>query len=200
MKKIILSIALVAVAASSAMAQISVGAGYLSATTTTKIADASTSGVSGGFYAGADAAYNLGLGFAIAPGLYYGYLSSNEDLYGVANSSTKSHYLSIPVNVQYSLPLLDELDVFAYAGPKFNIGLASKTTASVLDVSTEIDNYGENSNLQRFDLALGVGLGVDIFDIVRVKFGYNWGLLDLNKSENITTNNSYWHVGAAFLF
>ena len=33
-----------------------------------------------------------------------------------------------------------------------------------------------------------------------IKFGYDWGLLDLNKTDSIQLRNSGWHIGAAFLF
>lgn len=200
MKRLIISIALVAVAATSAMAQVSVGAGYLSTTTKTTISDKNTSATSDGFYVGADAAYNLGAGFSVIPGLYYGYAFSKDSFYGVADAETKSHYLSVPVNFKYGLPVLDVLNVFAYAGPQFNFGLASKTTATALGVSSEVNNYGDDSNLSRFDIALGVGLGFDVADMIRINFGYNWGLLDLNKSDNIKMHNNNWHVGVAFLF
>ena len=64
----------------------------------------------------------------------------------------------------------------------------------------KVDNYGENSSLQRFDFGLGVGIGFDLFQMVRIKVGYDWGLLDVNKTDAVTTNNSMLHAGVAFLF
>ncbi len=212
MKKIIISIALVAAAATTSMAQMSVGAGYLNSSSTTSVTvgekTTTTTGASDGFYVGGDMKFDVRGGLAVVPGLYYGMLSSSGegiDLGSLAkgNSKTTSHYLSIPVHVQYGLNLIDGLGAFVYAGPQFNLGLASTTvvTAEVLGstTTTKIDNY-EDSDLERFDIALGAGIGFDIMDIVRVKVGYNWGLLDLHDEENVKMNTNNFHVGVALLF
>lgn len=202
MKKIILTLVLVAAAATSAMAQFSIGAGYLSQNSKYAYSSSSTNTVSNGFYAGADADYNLGMGFSVVPGIYYGYLTSDASYFGVANSSTKSHYIAVPVNFKYSIAPVEMLKVFAYAGPQFELGVSSKTTASALGVNTSLDNYGDDGKLNRFNLSLGVGLGVDISDIVRIKGGYSWGLLNMLKDadDNASIKTSFWHIGAAFLF
>ena len=46
---------------------------------------------------------------------------------------------------------MDFLDVFAYAGPNFNIGLASTTSASMLGMTVDVNNFGEDGSLRRFD-------------------------------------------------
>lgn len=207
MKKIILSIALATVAATSAMAQFSVGAGYLNQTLKTTVSSTTTNAAFQGVYVGADASYYLGLGFSVVPGIYYGYLSSDENLgFSLASvsSSTKNHYIAVPVNFKYGIKPLDVLGVFAYAGPQFSLGISSKTTTTgtVLGASgsSVLDNYGDDGSLNRFNLSAGVGLGVEFFDVVRVEFGYNYGFLNLNKTDNVTSKASSWHVGAAFLF
>ena len=214
MKKIILTLALVAAAATSAMAQFSVGAGYLNqnAKSTYTSGSNTTTGNTGsqGFYVGADAAYNLGYGVSVVPGIYYGYLgndsaSSVAGLVGAAGS-TKSHYIAIPVNFKYGIGLGEMLNVFVYAGPQFELGVSSKTTytASVLGQSTSstVDNYSNDGNLNRFNISLGAGVGVDVADLIRVNFGYHYGLLNMYKGSdsNYKINNSYWGVGAALLF
>lgn len=208
MKKIILSIALVAIAASSAMAQVGVGVGYLSSTATSKISDSSSSTTSNGFYAGGDYDVNVAKNLYIAPGLYYGFTQyKTEGSVGSlasATSTTTDQYLAVPVNVKYSYPVASNIKLFAYAGPRLDFGLSSKTkvTASALGVSGEetVDNYGDDSNYNRVDLSLGCGCGVELFDMVRVSVGYNFGFLDLNKSDNITTKKNSLNVGAAFIF
>lgn len=207
MKKIILSVVLAAVAATSAMAQFSVGAGYLNQTLKTTVSDNTTNAAFQGAYVGADASYYLGLGFSVVPGIYYGYLSSDENLgFSLASvsSSTKNHYIAVPVNFKYGIKPLDVLGVFAYAGPQFSLGISSKTTTTgtVLGASgsSVLDNYGDDGHLNRFNISAGVGLGVELFDVVRVEFGYNYGFLNLSNLDNVTSKASSWHVGAAFLF
>ncbi len=213
MKKIIITIALVAAAATTSMAQTSVGAGYINAnsTSTVKVGDQSstTESVSGGFYVGGDMTFDIQGGLSVVPGLYYGMLSKSGDGVNIGelakgHGTTTSHYISVPVNVQYGLNLTYGLKAFVYAGPQFNLGLASKTVISteVLGSTnkTEINHYGEDSDLERFNLALGGGVGLDIMDKVRIKLGYNFGLLDLNDTDSITQRTNNFHVGAAFLF
>lgn len=201
MKKVILTIALVAAAATSAMAQFSVGAGYLSQNSKYTYSSSSTNSTASGFYAGADADYNLGAGVSVVPGIYYGYLSSDASVLGVANSTTKNHFIAVPVNFKYSIAPIEMLKVFAYAGPQFEFGVSSKTTNSVVGVSTTVDNYGDDGNLNRFNISLGLGLGVDISDMIRINGGYSWGLLNMLKdSDNASIKTSFWHIGAAFLF
>ncbi len=214
MKKIILTLALVAAAATSAMAQFSVGAGYLNQTTTSKYTSGSSTSksdiASQGFYVGADAAYNLGYGVSVVPGIYYGYLTngSESNVAGLASikGSTKSHYIAVPVNFKYGIGLGDMLNAFVYAGPQFELGLSSKTTTTGTVIgqsgSTTVDNYGDDSTLNRFNISLGAGIGVDVAEMVRINFGYHYGLLNMynGSDSNYKVNNSYWSVGAAFLF
>lgn len=207
MKKLILSLAIAAIAAGSAMAQVSVGAGYLNQTSKSSLSESSSSkGSSDGFYVGAAFSCPIIAGLSVDPGVYYGFLTSSTDVniagFELANGKTQSHYLMIPIDLRYSFHALDFLDVFALAGPRFNVGLASTTTISALGdaVEQKVDNYGENSSLQRFDFGLGVGIGFDLFQMVRIKVGYDWGLLDVNKTDAVTTNNSMLHAGVAFLF
>lgn len=207
MKKLILSLAIAAIAAGSAMAQVSVGAGYLNQTSKSSLSESNSSkGSSDGFYVGAAFSCPIIAGLSVDPGVYYGFLTSSTDVniagFELANGKTQSHYLMIPIDLRYSFHALDFLDVFALAGPRFNVGLASTTTVSALGdaVEQKVDNYGENSSLQRFDFGLGVGIGFDLFQMVRIKVGYDWGLLDVNKTDAVTTNNSMLHAGVAFLF
>ena len=201
MKKIILTFALIATAATGAMAQIEVGAGYLNQTARYSWSSSSTDATSSGFYAGGGVDYELGTGLSVVPGIYYGYVSSESSLL-LANSTTKNHYVAVPVNVKYSIAPVDMLKVFAYAGPRFELGISSKSTASALGASTTLDNYGDNGSLKRFNISLGAGLGVDVSELVRVSGGYSLGLLNMLKDgdDNTSIKTSYWHIGASLLF
>lgn len=125
-------------------------------------------------------------------GIYYGYLYSEESssVLGVASgkSDTKSHYAAIPVYLKYAYAFSDAIKAFSYAGPQFEAGLSSKTTGTFsalgLGTSSTLDNYGDDGILNRFNVSLGFGLGADISDMVRVNFGYNYGLLNLYKGDS----------------
>lgn len=196
MKKVFITLALTAIAATSAFAQISVGGGYLNSTSKTTIANTSTPTNANGFYVGADATLNLvGDDVVMMPGLYYNLTSSK----GKA-STTTNQGLYVPVHFAYMLPVANEVKVFPFAGPQFNIGLSSVVKTETLGITTEFNNYSDEGNVSRFNLAMTAGVGVDIMDLVRVKFAYNWGLLDLHKSDNVQLSNSNWQIGVAILF
>ncbi|MDD7552402.1 MAG: porin family protein [Candidatus Cryptobacteroides sp.] len=201
MKKIIISLAIAIAATVSASAQVSVGAGYLNQTNKTTVSNNSSSRALNGFYAGVDLGYGLGYGLSIVPGVYYGYISGKTTaLEGVAEANYVRHDIAIPVNVKYGIDILDALNVFAYAGPQFNIGLASTSTATVAGISKSINNFDENGAERRFDLSIGVGLGFDVADLIRINLGYNFGLLNRANSENVVTKANTLHVGLAVLF
>ncbi len=209
MKKIILILALVAATATTAMAQSTIGASFLNNVATTTVSSSSSTTTSEGFQVGFDYIYGLDAkGFSVVPGVHYGYLTNSNatSIGGVAGLSGKvqEHYLSIPVNFKYTVSPSKSFDLFAFAGPQFNFGIISKTitTTTILGQSstTTTDNYGDNSDYSRFDVAVGLGAGADISDMLRVSFSYNIGLLDRNSNDNITLKNNYWQVGAAFLF
>ena len=201
MKKIIISLAIAIAATVSASAQVSVGAGYLNQTNKTTVSNNSSSRALNGFYAGVDLGYGLGYGLSIVPGVYYGYISGKTTaLEVVAEANYVRHDIAIPVNVKYGIDILDALNVFAYAGPQFNIGLASTSTATVAGISKSINNFDENGAERRFDLSIGVGLGFDVADLIRINLGYNFGLLNRANSENVVTKANTLHVGLAVLF
>ena len=209
MKKTIITIAAIALAAFSAAAQsLSVGAGYQSYKFSTKTGDndAVVSDPSKGFYAGADATlFNLGP-VAVTPGIYFSYntaeTTASVGSLASGSSTLKEMYLGIPVNFSYGIDL-GAAKIFAYAGPTFSLGCSSTTevAASALGVgvsSDPIDNY-DGDSYGKFDVLVGGGLGVDI-KCIRISAGYNYGLLDRNSSDNVKLNRSGFHAGIAYLF
>ena len=202
MKKLLFTLIAAAIANFGAAAQITAGAGYANQITNTRIGDIDADNSSNGFYVGAGFSCPIIAGLSVDPGVYYSYMVSKQSLLEteLVTGNTQSHYLTIPINFRYTLKAVDFLDVFAYAGPNFNIGLASTTSASMLGMTVDVNNFGEDGSLRRFDLGLGAGLGFDLFQLVRVSAGYNWGLLNLNKSDNVQTTNAGWHIGVAVLF
>ena len=108
MKKVLMTLALVAVAATSAFAQISVGAGYLANTQKTAVTAGSTTTTtttaSQGFYAGADYTFDLGQGLGLVAGLKGAFLfvPEHEILLGAATSKTNEVYLAVPILCNYT--------------------------------------------------------------------------------------------------
>lgn len=192
MKKIIITLAAMAIAVSS-FAQASIGAGYLNQSKSNSDAKPLS-----GFYAGIDYNINIAGALGVAPGVYYNFATWSDGGKN-ANANVKEHYISIPVMFNYSINVADGFDLFAFAGPTGRFGLASETTGSVVGFSATGDNY-KNDNYQRTALLIGGGVGADIADKVRFTVGYDYGLTNRYKNSNVAYNDKLFHVGVAFLF
>lgn len=196
MKKFFITLTVLFAAALGANAQFSIGAGYLNRTNKISFESTSNSYTLNGFYAGLDAGYYIGYGVRIAPGIYYSYITGRTIIPGGKNEGNYyRHELTFPINVRYSLEISESLDVFAYAGPQFIIGLASSNAMSDKENSRS-GNEGE----KHFNAGLGFGLGVDIAKSLRINVGYTIGMLNTVRSENISSKINTLQVGLALLF
>lgn len=211
MKKTILTLALAVVSATCALAQVSVGAGYLNETSTLSYKSGNTTTTVetpfGGFYIGGDYEYALGQGLSVNAGLK-GVMYSHKNVeslpvFGDVTTKTNEFNLVVPFAVNYSYVIIPELKAFAFAGPSFSFGLSakSKTTYEAdADKTTITDLYGEDSSYKGFNLFFGAGVGVDVMDMVRVKVGYDFGLANRSSAENTTIKDKQWYIGVAYLF
>lgn len=207
MKKVILTLALVAAAATSAFAQFGVGAGY--ANNAQKLNDNDPSS-SNGFYVEGTYAIPVSGIFSIVPGVRYTYLGKSDkaatNIAGIdikGSSTVVEHYLAVPVMAQCGIDL-GAAKILVFAGPTFNLGLASQTKveASVGGISADkpIDNYGEDSIYGRTNVFLGGGLGIELGSF-QIKAACDAGLRNRYDSENIKYRDAYQiRIGAAYLF
>ncbi len=216
MKKTILTLALFALTVGSAFAQVSVGAGYLNNTSKTKVNDDKTDVTSNGFYVSGD--YTVGIvdGLGVNFGLQGAYLTSTKNgsvtvssLTGSSKTTAKEVYIALPIDVKYTCALTPDLKLFAFAGPTFSYGVSSKTDTDLTftvsgissTTSSSADNYNDdNASLKPFNIFVGGGIGADICDFIRVKGGYDYGLMNISKTDDTTTHQSRWYVGVAYIF
>lgn len=201
MKKFFITLTVLFAAALGANAQFSIGAGYLNRTNKISFEGTSNSYTLNGFYAGLDAGYYIGYGVRIAPGIYYSYITGRTVIPGGKNEGNYyRHELTFPINVRYSLEVSESLDVFAYAGPQFIIGLAASNAMSDKENSRSGNNFSGNEGEKHFNAGLGFGLGVDIAKSLRINVGYTIGMLNTVRSENISSKINTLQVGLALLF
>ena len=208
MKKVLMTLALVAVAATSAFAQISVGAGYLANTQKTAVTSGSTTVTdavaSTGFYAGADYTFDLGQGLGLVAGLKGAFLfvPEHDVLLGAATEKTSEMYLAVPIQCNYTYVLSNDLKLFAYAGPSLSFGLSSKISGhdNITNKDYTTDKYADGSDYGKFNVLLGAGVGVDVMNTIRIKAGSDIGLLNRSSADDTKINDAQWYVGVAYLF
>jgi hypothetical protein len=144
----------------------------------------------------------------IQPGIRYTFAGESEkaELYGEkVRLSVAEHYLDIPVQVKYGYEVISsKLNINAFAGPIFSIGLASIVKGSMDDSVVKTNAY-KDSDYGRFDLKIGLGAGVTIAERVNVKVGYNFGLLNRYTGEQVDgykykSHTGVFYVGAGFNF
>ena len=126
MKKIILTLALAAVAALSANAQqIGVNVGY----TTKNFTDVFNA--EAGLFVGAN--YNIELvnGIAVAPGVEFAMLNWKKD----DNNYQKENYIAVPVMFNYGIEIVDGIKIAPYLGPTFSFGISSKGRNSISTIA-----------------------------------------------------------------
>ena len=189
-----------------AKAQLGVGVGYNLLNTTTTVADESERSSLNGFYI--ETEYNFNLldeqwgTLGIQPGIRYTFAGESEkaELYGEkVRLSVAEHYLDIPVQVKYGYEVISsKLNINAFAGPVFSIGLASIVKGSTDDSVVKANAY-KDSDYGRFDLKIGVGVGVDLFEKLNVKVGYNFGLLNRYTGEQIDEYKYKIHTGVFYV-
>ncbi len=149
------------------------------------------------------------------------------------NNRQVEQYLDLPIHLSYGFSLFKIVKIFVYGGPRLVLGLSSKnmtdlsgTVFGIGNVSGNFeynfyrnkissDNLSDeimtlvNNNLadtgkeSRFDVEMGVGLGVELFNVLTVKGGYDWGLINRytgTYAEDNALKRNQFHVSVGFLF
>ncbi len=205
--------ALLMLTCADAFAQFSIGAGFTNSALKEKLTakDIKETTKANGFYVGGDYTFRVGEHFGVVPGIEWVYVMDKDvkNLDAIVTnisgeSKFKEHYINVPVDVTYGIDLKD-LRIYAFAGPTFSFNVSSKTKAkgAVSVIGKEKEATYDTKDLfgtyDTFDLMLGAGVGVDLFESLRVKFGYDWGLLN-RGSDDIKIHRSQLKLGVAWIF
>jgi len=141
-------------------------------------------------------------------GVLYNYLTKTES--GVVGTNTYTgHFVDVPLRLKLGFPIDENIQLFAFGGPNFNIGLAQqvKNVSNILgsEVITTIDRYAIDADddavndISRFDLQLGIGGGVQ-YQNIQLKVGYDWGLLDLDHRTDYLLKRNQLTASVLFRF
>lgn len=228
MKKVffIISIVLLGTTISNAQIRWGVKAGGNLSSLTIKAGDESMKGGKSifGFHLGGVMEYSINESMAIQPELQFiqnggkfetSDISDFEDIIGeelpegFAGKITQTIRVSqiqLPINFKYTFDL-GEHKLFALVGPYLGYGISGKHKAKVTasfegesasEESESIDIYKDLA--KRFDLGLGLGIGMAFNNKYTVSIGYQLGLANLGKQDKTTikSNNLMFSVGYFF--
>ena len=223
MKKVFATLfaATMLLAGSQAYAQVVVGAGYLHAIENTKGNDGKAIGNAdhmNGFYLGGGYNFHLGEYFGFTPGFYVDMLFQNKqvtdgvNLGGIIVSAAATyHYtevaLNIPLDFNFNIPIGDNADFFAYAGPTIQYGVMARSTLSAAytvngigrSAGDAFNHYGKDGDGKPFNVLLGGGIGIGVGDI-QFNVGYDHTLLNISKVDGQTMGRHYIKAGISFCF
>lgn len=95
--------------------------------------------------------------------------------------------LQIPIRVQYEYKFNDNLAVFGYAGPKFDVGLSFKSNRGLGSYGNDTEDMYDSNNTynqqHRLNFMLGFAGGVRFWDLY-VSLGGDFGLNRIYKNDN----------------
>lgn len=157
--------------------------------------------------------YNINEVLGIQTGILYNYNATNNILINLKKTEgnwnqnrAETQSIDIPLRLKYSVPLTDEIFVHLLAGPNLNYGLTYKVYEEKYADNKMLtgypklikDYYSTTSNFSRFDLQFGIGAGIQ-YSHYSLTGGYDWGLLDRDKStKKLKINNI--KIGIAYTF
>lgn len=198
--------------------QVLIGAGYLgSSDISVNASGNSNTDKLNGFYVGAGYNYNIVGGLGVSAGLFGTYLAGKDnDTKGTAwvNATNTIRYvefaLNVPLYVSYKIEVGD-LGIFAYAGPAFQYGLLSHSTATITgnigpisygtDKPFVYDHYKGNPDYKLaadqnpFNVYISVGAGVQLGSTIQLIFGYEHNLTNMTPLTDCKLSRSQFHVG-----
>lgn len=185
-----------------AQVQFSVGAIQTnSVNTVSGVGGTDNSIVNSGYYVGAalekaipnrdNLLYNVGIAYS-----YFGG--------ALGGMTTKYNSVNVPFRIKYRYELSGgslPVGFFVYAGPLFSIGLsATENHESNPYLSVKNVSLYDKNILNRFDMKIGAGLGLDLAKHFIFKAGYDYGVLDISAVEGSETHISYMHIGLGYQF
>ncbi len=161
------------------------------------------------FHVGAIADIPLMRSLYIQTGLYLHSKGAKYTL-SILNESYKETanpmYLQIPVLASYRYDFNDATQLQVNFGPYFAYGIGGKVKAKYSDGSElyeeEVDAFGDDGLLKRFDCGLQVGAGVTFAKHYNLGFAYEFGFTDIaNEDVSVfSVKNSNWMLSLAYMF
>ncbi len=202
MKKIILSIAAAAVFCFAANAQIFVNAGYLQDDIRLSGLPSDIGGIGQcitlkGFQLGASYNYDLPFGFGVEAGLNFA--KEFRKLKMGSEGTIDATALSLPILCNIKHEFSPAVKLLAYAGPEFRYIFDAKAKS---EGETRSVNE-ERKILGHFEVRAALGIGVQLFEQIRIDAGYRLGLNNFAgkdaRDEDIKIHSNGFYIGASYI-
>lgn len=195
MRKVLAIVALVAAmfVAGNVQAQ-TIYAGYAPETFVT----GNTSSNYQGFFAGFTQNFGLSQGIGVAAGAQFRMNTKSGDaFFGFGTGKSTQTLIDVPILFNYGIAINRDLKVVPFVGPMLSLALTGNTKTTVGSTTFNNDWYGDNSNMNRFNLYAVFGADVK-FSQFNLFGGYRLGLLDLDTNDNSTLKANGFFVGLGF--
>lgn len=162
-----------------------------------------------GFNVGLLLDYEITYNSAIQSGLFFttkGYQFKKEMIGSLLQNEATCNpmYLQIPVHFAYKITVTPGMRVMLHAGPYAAYGVGGKSKLkhqlTVFDevVSSSVNLFSGN-RFKAFDAGLGLGVGAE-FGSFLVDLGWDLGLVDVLKSDNVKSKNQNAYLSVGFKF
>ena len=150
-----------------------------------------------GFNAGAQVTYGLGSGMYLQSGLLFAQKGVKWTYDG---DRCNPGYIDLPINFGYEYAFNENFSIFGEAGLYAGVGVSGnfrngegyKWNYWKTEFTTGYPN--------RFELGIGVSLGVEFLKGLQVRLGYNAGLTRMAKGSNSARSFDTFTIGVAYMF
>ncbi|MDD3161666.1 MAG: porin family protein [Bacteroidales bacterium] len=147
--------------------------------------------------------------FYLQPGLMFvpkGYESYKRQSADTAfNYKLRAYYLEIPLTVAYKYPITNNIKVFGDVGAYFSVGLFGKIREDDVVWEKVMDTFGnaktsDMEQLHGYDMGWQFGGGVELYDRIRLRVGYERGFLNSIKNFDSPQQNTMWSLSLGYYF
>lgn len=119
-----------------------------------------------------------------------------------------AYYLQVPLNIGFRQRLTSDFKLVEEFGPYLAYGLFGKTKISeFIDDAGKVfpqDNFNTFSRYKRFDAGLGLKLGIEYNEMIRLSWGMDIGFLktakDIKDYPDTTGENFSTYISLGFFF
>jgi opacity protein-like surface antigen len=146
-----------------------------------------------GFQAGGLLEYSFSSSFALQPELLYVNSGGKYE----EDVTFNFHSIQLPVNLKYKVGT-ENLKFYVTAGPYLSYVISGKLKQGPVSVDAFSDEAG--LSLKHFDFGLGAGLGIEFLNNYIAGVGYNYGLSNLTKVDNVKIKTGTFNLSIGYLF